>query len=364
MKIYADNIVFDLQEMGGISVYFAELITRLLANGLDVRFVERSSTRLNRARRDLAIPDRLIDTERGLRMFARFRPVRLALQERAIVHSSYYRTCYHSDAVNIVTVYDFIYEHFRSGIPRLVHSRAKRKALDNADGIICISDSTRADLLEFHRNIDPAKVVVIHLGAAPAFVPLRPGAVAESSSRVLEPGGEGEFALYVGSRVAYKNFLIAVEAISLVAETKLLIVGGGELSADETSVLETRLAGRYLFRRGVTTAELNSLYNTALCLLYPSSYEGFGLPVLEAMQAGCPVIAARRSSIPEVAGTACVLVDTIDADTIAASIVTLRDSLLRKRLITAGIERASLFSWDRTFRGTLEFYAKTMSAKG
>jgi mannosyltransferase len=361
MKIYLDNIVFDLQQMGGISVYFAELIARLLSDGIDVRFVERRSTRLNNVRANLQIPDRSIEAERGLRIFERHRPIRLALDDRAIVHSSYYRTCYHRDAVNVVTVYDFVYEHFRSGIPRYVHSRAKRKALDNADGIVCISESTRADLLRFHGDIDPTKVAVIHLGASGMFAPVQLRITGASTPGIPVAG---EFVLYVGSRAAYKNFLIAVEAVSKVAATKLVIVGGGELSPHEKRALEAGVAGRYVVLRNVTAHALNDLYNSALCLLYPSSYEGFGLPVLEAMQAGCPVIAARRSSIPEVAGNTCLLVDAIDAETIAANIVALKDSALRAGLIRAGIERARLFSWDRMFRETLLFYAKTMSRKG
>lgn len=361
MKIYIDNIVFDLQEMGGISVYFAELISRLVSSGLDVRFIEQDVSRPNVVRKDLVIPGNMIETERNmLPRIARYRPIRLTLDEQSVVHSSYYRTCYDRRAVNIVTVYDFTYEYFRNGMPKYVHSYTQRKSLDNADGIICISGSTKADLLKLHGDVDPDKIEVIHLGASREYAPSGPAKMPRPSLGALEAANDTEFVLFVGARAKYKNFLVAVEALSRIQTTKLAIVGGGELSRADRRVLDKKLAGRYVFLRSVTTSELNSLYNRALCLLYPSSYEGFGIPVVEAMQAGCPVVAANRSSIPEVAGSACLLIESIDADDIVDRILSLRDPDFRNGVIKAGLERAKEFSWDKTFHETVKFYEKTM----
>jgi len=143
MRIYCDNIIFNLQKIGGISIYFAELIKRFLGSELDVRFIERSDTHPNIARQALLIQDERIVRERNLALvIARYIPIRLNLHEKAIVHSSYYRTCYDRRAVNIVTAYDFTYEYFRKGPARYVHSFTKCLGITHAAAILCMSNQT------------------------------------------------------------------------------------------------------------------------------------------------------------------------------------------------------------------------------
>jgi glycosyltransferase involved in cell wall biosynthesis len=364
MEIYIDNIIFKLQPIGGISVYFAELIRRFLSSELDVKFIEHSSDHTNVLREGLDIRRTMIVPERPLpSSLARYTPIPLKLRERAIVHSSYYRTCYDRNAVNIVTVYDFTYEYFRSGLPRYIHAFMKRRSITNADGVICISENTRQDLLSIHKGTDTNRVAVIPLSANSAFGPSACQRADEISAHVLDAVRDTKFVLYVGERVHHKNFGVAVEALSRLPNYRLVVAGGAKLSGGEAALLHERLHGRYTYLGKVKVPDLNYLYNKAFCLLYPSSYEGFGIPILEAMQAGCPVISTRLASIPEVAGDAGLLVDRVDADAFVERILSLEDPALRDDVIRAGFAQAGKFSWDRTYRETIQFYEKVASTK-
>ncbi len=364
MKIYIDNIVFNLQKVGGISVYFSELINRLLASEFDVGFLEQKLTHSNILRNKLPIQKCMIIFERNVPVRLRsYFPIRLKLREKAIVHSSYYRTCYNNNAVNIVTVHDFNYEFYRHGIPKYVHSYIKGKSILNADGLICISNSTKKDLLNLYKDIDPLKIKVIYHGANQLFAPLDCSKIEDVNSDIVTAAKCEKLILYVGARVHHKNFNLAVETLSLLTDFKLIIVGSTTLSDSETSILNKNIGGRYTYFGNATVSELNYLYNKAFCLLYPSSYEGFGIPVLEAMQAGCPVVSTNCSSIPEVAGNAGLLVDTICPAAFVEKIHSLEDPAYRDKVINAGFEQAKKFSWDKTYRETIAFYHEVFNNK-
>ncbi|MCD8476512.1 MAG: glycosyltransferase [Shewanella fodinae] len=140
---------------------------------------------------------------------------------------------------------------------------------------------------------------------------------------------------------------MAVEAISMTRDLRLNIVGGGPLSSNELKLLESKLPNRYTVLGNLSDEELNYQYNVSYALIYPSSYEGFGIPVVEAMKAGCPVIACRLSSIPEVAGNAALLVDSPSATLLYDAICLVPSK--RQNLIQTGFAQASKFSWERTF---------------
>ena len=128
----------------------------------------------------------------------------------------------------------------------------------------------------------------------------------------------------------------------------------------ELVMLNKMLPNRWRHEKFVSENKLNHLYNSAICLLYPSSYEGFGIPVLEAMRAGCPVIAFHGSSIPEVAGEAALLFDTLDPLALVEMIHRSLDVSERDRLRRLGFMQASLFSWKRTFENTIRVYEKVL----
>lgn len=332
-----DGIIFCLQRAGGVSVVFSEIIARLPRSSYElVGFQESPPENLSHAAYNYRPP----------RPLERYRLATFDTRAE-IFHSTYYRLPAERGMRVVTTVHDFVYERFASLPRRLVHGVQKRAAIAGADRVICVSESTRRDLLEFigHRYSD--RTVVVPLAAAEAFQPV-PG------TRPLPQ------VLFVGSRGDHKNFGAVVEALESLHDLSLLCVGGGAFTAAERTHLELRLPGRYRGAGYVSTEELNLEYNRSLCLVYPSQYEGFGIPVLEAMRAGCPVIAVNASSIPEVAGDAAILLERGRADEIRPAIESLFVDATRHALVARGLARASGFSWDETYRRTVAVYEELL----
>jgi mannosyltransferase len=358
MGILLDNIIFSLQRTGGISVYWSELIRRLTRDN-SVKLLERPEAEDNIQRRGLAIPKEICIAERPLLpvQLARYMSVNPSLQSGAVFHSSYYRVARTPGVINIVTVHDFTYEYFTSGLRRLVHSLQKRHAIRCADSIICYSEHTKRDLLTFYPNTCPDKVHVIPLAAANVFKPVAPSVTRPACIKDLH--GK-RYLLYVGDRSPYKHFPVAVATAGQFDETILVIIGGKTLNADEHKLLNGHLGSRYLHLQGIAAEELNLVYNDAWGLLYPSAYEGFGIPPLEAMQAGCPVVAVKAASLPEVCGAAALLTKKPCAVEFVEMVRSLENPERRNALQEAGFKQATCFSWDVTYSATLSCYEKTV----
>lgn len=353
-----DNIIFSLQRAGGISVYWGELWSRLLRDGLPAIAIEAQGAEQNIFRANLEIP--LHQT----RVDAR--PVRMARYLRApalpgrdeLVHSSYYRRPSSGRVPHVQSCYDFTYERFWRGPARWVHSSQKRQAVESASGVICISESTRRDLLYYCPGVREENTCVIHLGFSDAF-----GRLPEQEAQALvapHSASDKPYSVFVGDRSAYKNFAVAVDAVALCPGHQLVVIGGGPLKESDHAHLEQRLPGQWRHIDRAPSALLNALYNRAHALIYPSSYEGFGIPVIEAMAAGCPVIAVNASSIPEAAGDAGLLLDRPDADGVAEQLRRLEDAGFRARVQSRGQQNAQRFSWETCYQETLSFYARVL----
>lgn len=353
--IYFDNIVFELQYAGGISLYWSELLSRHKIDesvffGCSNSNIFASSLRISQknevypefiSRRYLPFWPRSANAPKGKHIF----------------HSSYFRYSNHSDAINITTVHDFTYEYYSRGIRKWVHGFQKKKAIKKSAGIICVSNNTKKDLLKFYPWVDESKVRVISNGVGSEFHPfINPWPSLEDQ---LELSSDKPFFLFVGDRSNYKNFDVFAELADIFPDFNVVIVGGKPFSEDEKQKLSS-YSERVKHLRGVSSSILNLLYNAAFALIYPSSYEGFGIPPLEAMKAGCPVISTNFSSIPEVLGDAALLVDEINVDSFSEKVMLLFNEGFRRELKEKGFEQVRKYSWDKCFLETYSFYQELL----
>lgn len=356
MNLCLDNIVFSLQRVGGISVYWSELWSRLLRDKLSAVAIEAQGATQNIFRANVDIPSQQtrVDT----------RPLRLTRYLQAptrpgrddLLHSSYYRKPSSGRLPHVQSCYDFTYERFLRGPSRWVHSLQKRQAVGSANGVICISESTRRDLLHYCPHVREENTCVIYLGFSDAFKHLPVQEAQALVASYTKP--DAPYSVFVGDRSAYKNFTVAVIAVAQYPGHRLVVVGGGPLNKCDLADLERWLPGRWTHVDRAATTLLNALYNRAHALIYPSSYEGFGIPVIEAMAAGCPVIAVNASSIAEAAGDAGLLLDRPDADGVAEQLRRLDDIVFRADVQSRGYQNAQRFSWESCYQETLSFYAR------
>ncbi len=243
---------------------------------------------------------------------------------------------------------------------RLFFPRMMRLSVRRADRLLVISESTRRDL----ERLLPAsigKITTTPLAAGPVFQPAPASEIQEACTRyTLIPG---RFLLYVGVLEPRKNVPMLLQAFAQIApqfpDVPLVLVGkkGWMYDAIFAELTAQGLADRVIFTGYVPEEDLPRLYGGARAFVYPSLYEGFGLPVLEAMQCGAPVVTTDISSMPEVAGDAALLVKPDDVNGLAAALTrVLSDDALAADLRERGLARAAGFSWDRCARETRAVY--------
>ena len=342
-----DGIKFSMEAHGGVSVYFRELIRRGVANGLDLSVLLYSAEARGRCEAPVNMQELFCQ-----RKIERYRSCRVPDSAR-LLHSTYYRWPDRNEVPLVTTVHDFTYEICLNGPPKWVHSWQKNLAIRKAAIVICVSENTRRDLFTYLPDVPKDRVVVIHNGVGDAYFPIN-----ANPSPSARP-----FCLFVGSRVRYKNFALALQAVSALSDFELLCVGGGSFTREEGQLIERLLPKRCRHAGFQSDAELNLLYNLSVCLLYPSAYEGFGIPVLEAMRAGCPVVALNRSSIPEIAGSAGVLLDEESPSEFAAAIDRIKDGEARNLIRHKGLKQAGRFSWQQTFMSTVRVYENLLGVQ-
>lgn len=344
MRLHIDGIIFSLQRYGGISVYFRELLRRM-PSGQTVLTLE---TPLQQE--DVVTAARNAHTvTRSARRLERIRHCRAPGSGAIdVFHSSYYRPPQNERQASVVTVHDFVHERFVPGPKGRMRRWLINRAIRQAQHIICISEATRDDLMAFLPMRADQQISVIHNGVADSFHPLE---LEESSA------GAPPFLLFVGQRGGYKNFALTLAALAYLPDVHLHCVGGGPFSAAEFDGVPESIRARVRHLGFVNDPALNALYNRAQCLVYPSAYEGFGIPVLEAMRAGCPVVSLDCRAVVEVGGDAlCVSDDAQDPAALARAVIRASGTVERARLRELGLTRSQQFSWDRCAQETQRVY--------
>ncbi len=272
-----------------------------------------------------------------------------------------------------VTVYDLAYERTPDdtmpGMQAYL-ARVVPQAVARADRVIAISEATKADIVELY-GADPAKVAVVVPGVDARFNPQHEdGERRRIRAKYGLPGGD--FLLTVGTLQPRKNHARLVEAYARAleetnSEVPLVIAGarGWAYGAVHDAIGEQGLAGHVIFPGFVDDADLPALYRTALAVAYPSLYEGFGLPVAEAMACGTPVVTSNVSSLPEAAGDAALLVDPLDTDALADALVRLlTDDALRDDLRARGLAQAAKFTWEHAAERLWDVYRGLLGLGG
>ena len=271
----------------------------------------------------------------------------------------------------VVSIHDLSFEHLPETFKRRSRMQLRltvRRSARKAAQVIALSEHARADLIDTY-NLPPEKVNVVPLAAADSFVPVSDDNELQRVRQIYRI--DREYLLSVGSIQPRKNLRRLIEAYSVLRRQQpecklpqLVLVGKNAWLYNETLQLlkDRELDSSIVVTGYVPESDLPALYSGALCFIYPSYFEGFGLPPLEAMQCGAPVIVGNRTSLPEVVGDAALMIDPFDINAIAAAIQkVISDSDLRSELRAKGLQRANQFDWKETARRTLAVYEKAFS---
>lgn len=334
--IELDDIIYNIQKFGGASTYWHELTSRL---------------------------KEFVPGEIGHTTASKYMRLYSPSSSAKIFHSSHFRVSSSRAVKNVTTIHDLIYEKgLGRGRGRVINLYERKKSIAHADAIICISESTRRDLYEcYGKLIGSRPVHVIHHGCT--RLPQRSAGEMSAFSRPAYAGldlARGQFFMFVGGRSSYKNFALLLDAFVLgnfSGQGLRIICTGASFSEQENEMIERlKLSDSVISIGFVDPCTLGELYGVARALVYPSAYEGFGLPPLEAMAAGCPVICADSSSLPEVVGQSGILVDPRSAEQLADAMGSMLDATTRLQFAQAGIERAQLFDWRESAREHARVY--------
>lgn len=364
MNILFDYQILVLQKYGGISRYYYELINEMKNNeSCEVNLPIVASQNyyfrniIKPAKKLHARIDNIRNAHKTLRCFKE--------KNIDIIHPTYYFPGYlnyipkhkRKNAKVIITVYDLICELF---YPNLDQGGLKKRkeTIMNADGIIAISEHTKRDLLNVYPELNPEKIRVIYLAAS-----------MEKPDKKIDTGFlPSKYILFVGKRSLYKNGITLLKAFADISkmypDISLVMAGGGGFEQEEMEIIK---AGQYedrIIQKNLSDEELYYAYKNAECFVFPSLYEGFGIPILEAFYCDCPVALSNSSCFPEIAQDAAVYFDGKDADSMVKAITELlSDSKKRNEYRLKGQKRLSDFTWGQVAKETLDFYRYIMERK-
>jgi len=374
LKIVVDGIIYQFQSHGGLSRIFSEILPRIcnLDDSLHI-------TLLTEGKIAQSLPKHPRITRRAIPPVGQYlRPgrvwepiipsVRQLLRGRLIRalkgkiwHSTYYTLPENCDLLQVVTVADMIYELFVDLFDRPTDDQfreQKRLCVKRANAVISISETTRQDIERFY-GLDSSAIYIIPLACSDIF------RVLDRQDDDLKMQINEPFLLYVGTRYHYKNFEKLIRAYSLWKRKKEvpLVVAGRRWSAYEEKLLvELRIKDQVHLLTDIDDMNLCQLYNQAAAFVYPSLYEGFGIPLLEAMSCGCPIVASYIPSTIEVAGAIPIYFKPSDVDDIVNALDVAMFEGRNSERVRLGLERVKKYSWDKTAAKTLDVY-RTLKQK-
>jgi len=362
MNVYFDYQIYRLQKYGGISRYFLELArelntlpnvkAKIIAPFHDNDYLvykERAPVvfTLNPLVKKM-LHNRFIDKE----IETNEKVAQLLCHNRraTILHETYYTNRFQVNCPKVITIHDMIYELFNSNLDdeKMVIAR-KKQAILEADRIIAVSENTKKDVLKFYPDVKN-KLRVVHHGVDQS-----------QHLHISKYNHPKPFFLHVGNRGWYKNFHLLLQVFSeqtqIHQQCDLICFGGGQMTKEEEAMLaKGSIFGKVKFISGDDNL-LISMYKSALALVYISNYEGFGMPLLEAMALSCPVIASNTSSLPEVYGQAALSINPSESEELAVAMNSiLNDQVSREKLIEKGKLNAEKFTWKKCAEETLTVY--------
>ncbi len=351
MKLLYDYDIFHRQNYGGISKYHAELLAGLKKNN-DVKihfpllYNENRHLNLNRKSRI-----EKINKLSGKRITKTIARINQFLLNRELIKDDfdiYIPTYYNTEFLKLIhgkpfvlTVLDMIHELYPAYFTRdKTTVKNKYTLMVAATRIVTISHNTKNDIIKLYPDIDPEKIDVVHLGYS------------KESTIPKQVKVPDNYILFVGQRSDYKNFAFFFESakeVLLKFQELFLVCTGPPFSSDEKRVFISCGLEKRVVHITPDDMELAYLYQEARCFIFPSLYEGFGIPLIEAMANGCPIITSKSGSLPEVAGDAAIYFETgIQHSLTTALYNVLNDNNLREDLILKGGERSKLFTWKNT----------------
>ncbi len=363
MRIAYDYQTFFLQRYGGISRYFF-----CLAQGLnELQQQVKIFAPLHRNGYISSLPSEMIEGRRIITHLPKTTKLitaynylasqkKIASWKPDVVHETYYSRfgLAPKNCPTVITVHDMIHELFREDFSANDNTMSlKKKAIDRADHIICVSENTKQDLMRLNGTL-ASKITVVHHGF---------DKFSDNNIHSFTIPIDGRpFLLYVGGRGGYKNFSGFLKAFAsskrLLRDFDIVAFGGGAFSVAESELIrEMGFAAHQVRQVSGDDMLLGCYYSAARAFVYPSLYEGFGIPPLEAMAHNCPVISSNSSSIPEVIGNAAQYFSpkSLEEIKLAIELVVYSDSqadYLRK----LGQDRLAYFSWEKCVRQTLDIY--------
>jgi glycosyltransferase involved in cell wall biosynthesis len=363
VRLALDEQIFAIQAFGGISRMHAEIARQFVTQPeLGVEVLPLSAPIINRYVLDDPELSQALRVKKATNEWTALGRyfTRLKVHPRAeIIHNTFYLP--HGlaptrGAKRIVTVHDMIPEFMPQTRRRLDLLTLKERYVHRADHIICVSQATKSDLLRMYPKIE-APITVVHHGVDPLFTP---------DSAPLSDLPQ-DYILYIGNRGQYKDANVLFTAFAQIYKEfpnlHLICIGGGPFTKEENArFVELGIVGRV--RQDVLSDQrMSAAYANSKAFVFPSRYEGFGLPALESMASGAPTILANSTSLPEVGGDGAIYFEVGDPIDLSEKLrLVLSDSALRSSLVERGITRAAEFTWLRSAQETANVYRVELGA--